>query len=61
MLIEIDGGVHRLQAVAERDAEKTLLAAREGFRLLRLTNQEIWGSEDAGLSKVRAFLYAPLP
>jgi very-short-patch-repair endonuclease len=47
-LIEVDGGVHlRLPEVAERDAEKSAWASANRFRLIRVSNDQVWGDLDA--------------
>ncbi len=59
LLIELDGGVHALANVALRDEAKTAWALSQSFRLLRLTNREVWSSPDATIDEVRAALPAP--
>jgi very-short-patch-repair endonuclease len=55
LLIELDGVAHRLEGAALLDAKKNAHAAAQGFRLLRLTNQDVWGRPDWVMRQVRAF------
>jgi very-short-patch-repair endonuclease len=41
LVIEVDGGVHDIDAVAQRDAERVAWLAGRGYRVLRLTNREV--------------------
>lgn len=40
MIIEIDGGVHRLDEVADRDKRRDVYFEREGWRVLRFSATE---------------------
>jgi very-short-patch-repair endonuclease len=55
LLIELDGGVHRLPEVAARDAAKTAWASAHGYALLRLPNAAIWSAPDRVIDQIRAF------
>jgi very-short-patch-repair endonuclease len=61
LLIELDGGIHALPENALRDARKDEAARVAGFKLLRLTNNDIWTRPDWVLDQVRMFLKAPHP
>lgn len=61
LLIEIDGSIHRLPEVQESDKAKTIYAALQGFRLLRLQNSDAWDRPAWVLGEVRALLDAPHP
>lgn len=61
LLIELDGGIHALPENALRDAKKSEAARAAGFKLLRLTNNDIWTRPDWVLDQVRIFLKAPHP
>ena len=61
LLVELDGGIHSLPDVAYRDALKDEHAKLTGFKLLRLTNADVWGRPDWVLDKVRIWLKAPHP
>ena len=55
LVIEIDGGIHRLPDVAARDAERQSVIEALGWRVLRIT-PEIAASPDHLLEAVRAIL-----
>jgi very-short-patch-repair endonuclease len=62
LLIELDGGVHNAPDVALRDAEKANWAQSQGFALLRMKNEEVWGLPQVILAKIRnALKSAPHP
>lgn len=61
LLIEIDGSIHRLPEVQENDKAKTIYAALQGFRLLRLQNADVWDRPAWVIAEVRALLDAPHP
>ena len=61
LLIELDGAVHDRPDVQADDKEKTLHAVRNGFRVLRFTNAEVFGRSAWVISEVRALLDAPHP
>lgn len=62
LLIEVDGGVHeRLPGVAARDARKSAWAEAQGYRLLRFSNDDVWGRLDAVISLVRSAISDPHP
>jgi len=55
LVVEIDGGVHGVDAVALQDAERDAWLAERGYRVLRLTNAEVLANIDGA---VRAILTA---
>ena len=57
LIVEADDGQHGKEADAERD---TYLVA-QGFRLLRFWNNDIFGNEDGGITRIIQALTAPLP
>ncbi len=61
LLIEIDGSIHRLAEVQANDRAKTIYAALQGFKLLRLQNADVWDRPAWVLDEVRACLNAPHP
>jgi cyclase len=61
LLIELDRSVHRLPDVRLRDAQKDVCAAKNGFCLLRLTNDDVWRRPDWVMDQVRAWIAAPHP
>jgi very-short-patch-repair endonuclease len=52
LLIEIDGGVHDLPEVAERDAAKEAWAVSQGYRVLRIPNVHVFGTGEPALAAV---------
>jgi len=50
LVVEIDGGVHRLHA--ERDAERDKDLSCRGFRVLRFTNEQVLGRPNEVLSAI---------
>ena len=53
LLIELDGSIHRLDEVQERDAMKDAHAVANGFTLLRFKNDDVWTRPDWTLDRVR--------
>lgn len=53
LLIELDGGIHRLPDVILRDEAKTAWAHSQGFRLLRITTADLYNKGDATLRLLR--------
>jgi len=58
LIVELDGGVHDLPAVAARDAERDAWLATRGYRIMRLRNDQ--RPEDV-LSMIFARLSADTP
>jgi very-short-patch-repair endonuclease len=52
LLIEIDGGIHDLPAVQERDAAKDAWAASQGYRVLHIPNVHVFGTGEPALTAV---------
>ena len=61
LLIEIDGSIHERADVQANDKAKTIYAATQGFRLLRLQNNDVWDRPAWVIAEVRARLDAPHP
>jgi very-short-patch-repair endonuclease len=61
LLIEVDGAVHELPDAQARDKAKTIHAAPNDFRLLRVTDADVSERPRWVLAQVRAFLDAPHP
>jgi very-short-patch-repair endonuclease len=62
VLIELDGGVHEaIVDVAVRDEAKARWAEANGYRLLRVTNRELWDLRSTVIERVRAAISAPHP
>ncbi len=47
LIVEVDGGIHNLDAVAQRDAEREAWLVSRGYRVLRLTNSQALDIEAA--------------
>ena len=48
LVVEVDGGVHRMDVVAARDAERDAWLALRGYKVIRIANsQAILATEDA--------------
>jgi very-short-patch-repair endonuclease len=54
LIIEVDGGIHALQT--ERDSVRDEWAVSHGFRVLRVTNDEVCGEIESVLAKIAADL-----
>ena len=61
LIIEVDGGVHRLPDVQERDQRKTEFAEQNGYRIMRFTNDEVIGGPDSVFPKITEAVTAPHP
>ncbi len=61
LVIEVDGGVHRLDAVAMRDSERDAWLEGRGYQVLRLTNEEVFGDLGAVLERIIGRLGADTP
>jgi very-short-patch-repair endonuclease len=61
VLIEVDGVVHELIDDARlNDAKKDALAAREGFKLLRFRNKDVWSRLDWVIDEIHGASPSPL-
>ncbi len=60
LIVELDGGVHRLREAEDMERQMTLQDA--GWRVLRFTNEEVWSDTDGVLQRIKAALgHAPSP
>jgi very-short-patch-repair endonuclease len=59
-IIEVDGGIHDLDAVAQRDAEREAWLAGRGYRVVRLTNLQALDTE-AAIAAILAEVGADTP
>ena len=39
LIVEVDGGIHRLDVVSAKDAERETWLLQRGYRTLRITNE----------------------
>ena len=61
LVIELDGGIHKLPDVQLRDLERTAWLEGQGYRVLRLSNDEVLADPSAVLAKVEAILRGHAP
>ncbi|MBE0424378.1 MAG: dihydropteroate synthase, partial [Lutibacter sp.] len=59
LIIEIDGLIHKLPENIVSDEERTKWLEKEGFRVLRITNNEVLSNLDAVLDKIINALAVP--
>jgi len=57
LIIEIDGLIHQLPNVKSNDEERTKWLESKGFRVLRFTNEEVFGDADNVITKVKSALH----
>lgn len=57
LIVEVDGGVHRL--TEERDATRDARLAAEGFRMLRVSNEDVMSRTNSVLDQIRMAALAP--
>ncbi|MCK5153185.1 MAG: endonuclease domain-containing protein [Spirochaetales bacterium] len=51
LIIEVDGAIHKNQK--EADAERTRILEKEGYKVIRFTNKEIFYEIDTVVKKIR--------
>ena len=59
LIIEVDGLIHQLPENKASDEERTKWLENEGYRVLRLTNEEILSNLDKSLDRVEVELAVP--
>jgi very-short-patch-repair endonuclease len=52
LLIELDGGIHDLPEVQERDRIKDAWAESQGFKVLRIPNSYVFGTGEPAIAMV---------
>jgi very-short-patch-repair endonuclease len=57
LIIELDGGHHNEDQIAERDQERQLWLEREGYRVIRFWNSHVTGDLNAVLERIYVELY----
>lgn len=57
LIVELDGGHHNQDEVAEHDSERQRWLENEGYRVLRFWNSEIAGDLTAVLERIYVELY----
>ena len=58
LVIELDGGYHRLDSQQISDTQRTQWLETKGFRVIRFTNQELFNNIDKVLETIEENLYA---
>jgi len=56
LIVEVDGGVHRLPEVQLRDAKRDAWLKTEGYRVLRFGNEHVLGDLDTVMCAIRTLL-----
>ena len=57
LVIEIDGGYHNIEEVKKYDEERTFYLEKEGFSVLRFTNEQVLGDLDNVIETIKQRLY----
>ena len=57
LIIELDGGHHNDDAVAERDSERQVWLEQEGYRVIRFWNSDVASDLNAVLERIYVELY----
>ncbi len=61
LVVEVDGGIHDLDFVASRDAEREAWIRGRGYRVLRVSNDDVMRDMDVVLERIVAALGADTP
>jgi very-short-patch-repair endonuclease len=61
LIVEVDGGVHEMDTVAQRGAEREAWLAGRGYRVLRLTNREVIADVEAAAKRITSAAGADTP
>jgi very-short-patch-repair endonuclease len=61
LIVEVDGGVHEMDVVAQRDAERDEWLTGRGYRMLRVKNSEVTANIDAVVRAILASAGAGTP
>ena len=56
LIIEVDGGYHQLPEQQVSDEYRTTWLEKQGFKVIRFTNEEITGNIDSVLDKIQYYL-----
>jgi very-short-patch-repair endonuclease len=59
VVVEVDGGTHSTDPEVASDARRTLGLRREGYRVFRVCNDDVYHNLDNVLDELLAFLEAP--
>jgi very-short-patch-repair endonuclease len=61
LIVEVDGGVHDIDAVAARDNERDAWLVDRGYRVIRFTNSQATGATEATVEAILASAVACTP
>ncbi|WP_340644213.1 endonuclease domain-containing protein [Phenylobacterium sp.] len=61
LIVEVDGKVHELEQVALRDLDRATWLEGRGYRVLRVTNDEVTGDIASVLTRILSALGAGTP
>lgn len=61
LIVEVDGGVHEIEAVARRDLERDAWLSSRGYRVVRLTNRQAIEATERAIEAILAAAGARTP
>jgi very-short-patch-repair endonuclease len=61
LVVEVDGGIHRLDVVAQRDSEREAWLVGRGYRVLRLENAQVLNDVEKAVALIAAAIDASTP
>jgi very-short-patch-repair endonuclease len=61
LVIEVDGGIHRWDVVAARDAERETWLKTRGYRVVRITNEQALSDPHAAVERIAGEIGARTP
>ena len=59
LIVEVDGFIHQLPENKTSDAERTFWLEKEGYKIIRFSNDQVLGNLEEVLEKIHAKLIAP--
>ena len=60
LIVEVDGGYHLSTEAQERDRIRDYLLRKDGYRVMRFTNEQVFREIEKVVGEIRAFV-APTP
>ena len=61
LIVELDGGIHNLPAVAARDIQRDAWLTGRGYRVMRFTNEEVAADIDGVVQMILSRVSADTP
>ncbi len=61
LIVEVDGGVHRDEETAARDRERDAWLGSRDYRVLRVTNDEVFADMASVIARIEAFVRVDTP